>query len=348
MTLEALPKQETTSKLIEKIYDPIDRMSNLDFLSRDINRLKTITNPKISISPDKKEWEISNINFDFHGNKELYSMTTAGQVMLENVREINTPDWEIWSRTSKLKWEFFNSNNKRLVIWDKSNPEFKWYTNITAVLWDVTDIKNISSKSIVNYLNSNPDKAMYSDIIRASINRWIDPNVAIKIISPSIKHISLQSLERSAKVESILTWIERMRWLNNLPETEINNYIRNYYIENRVPNIISKNEAKKLIHKYFKFPLDSIKMDEALKVIKGESSYNICALRSFDKNPGWGNDIWLFQINSYWQRENMAKLGYESVDMFDVEKNMEVAVLAYKERWNTWKAWEAAKKIWLA
>jgi len=348
--IEEKPKitQQPYEKLPLLNENELSNMSNLDFLETPHNdRLQYISNVN---SKDILEKWAKYIEFNFHQNKKLYSMTTAGQIMPDEVRTIKTKDWKTWTRSeNSLSWEFFNENNVRLIIWEWMSSKFKWYKNIeiselatSEELWEIKDRKESELKK---YLENNNLEESYEDkdILIAIINKWLDPKIIFDIILPLVDNLSNE--ERSAKIEYILTWIERTRWKFNVPESELNDFMSTYLVENKVENIVSKEKISTLVQKYFP---TWVNIGEALRIIEAESSFNSNSKRDFYKNPGGWNDLWLFQINDYYQRDNIAKLGFTANDMFDVEKNIQVASIAYREAWNTWKPWIAAREMWLA
>jgi len=97
-------------------YEQLDKLSIED-------RLQFVTLWKVDA---KKLEEWSKIIFDFHNNKKLYDETSASFIFPSNILAIQA--WgEIFSR-EKWKWEFFNKKGVRLIIWDSSDVERKWYS----------------------------------------------------------------------------------------------------------------------------------------------------------------------------------------------------------------------------
>ena len=346
---EAIVEERSPAEEITELKEiTLQTISSIDFLKTSQNkRLKYITLWNID-SSRLITWEVKSLDFDFKWNKELYLKTTAGQVMPAEVRSIITPDWLIWKRSSNnLLWEFFDKNNKRLIIWDSSWVWFKWYSKIEGViLWDINTLTSNISTKFKAYSEKQENKDNF-DIIKASLERWIDPELAIRVIWNELNLV--QKNERSSKIEYILTAFLKVRWDYWLSELEINWFLETYILQKKNENKVEKSKISILIQKYFKFPEDikDQKIREALLIIWEESGFNSNDVRPFWENSRW-NDIWLFQINDFYQRENISRLGYARDDMFNIEKNIAVAALAYNEWWKTWKSWVAAIKLWLA
>jgi len=349
VNVEEKPKieQQPYEKLPLLNENELSNMSNLDFLETSHNdRLQYISSNGVNSKDILEKWA-KFVEFNFHKNRKLYSMTTAGQIMPDEVRNIKTDDWNIWKRSEKsLSWEFFNKNNVRLIIWEWMSSKFKWYKKIE--IWKVAnpeELKTITDnkkRELNKYLSENnlKENNENKDILIAIIERWLDPKSIFDIILPLVDNLSNE--ERSAKIEYILTWIERTRWKFNIPESELNEFMSSYLVENKVENIVSKEKVYTLVQKYFP---SWVNIDEALRVVEAESWFNSNSKRDFYKNPGGWNDLWLFQINDYYHADKMPK---NKNDIFNPETNIKIAAQIYREAWNSWHPWISAREMWIA
>jgi len=129
-----------------------------------------------------------------------------------------------------------------------------------------------------------------------------------------------------------------------IPEKEIKRIeILNY------PRYLSLNEKNKILSRVpfdIKKAIESIfpsnEVENAILVTYWESWFKVDNFRSAYKNPGGGNDLWLFQINDKYHPE------VRNINWKDPKENAKLAYKIFKQAWNSWKPWYAARKIWLA
>ncbi len=203
-------------KISAETREKLKTISSREFLKISENdRLKYITKNQID-SSKVSSWEIKEINFTFtfwvDFNKELYLRTTAGQVLPKEVKEVKV--WEeIYTRVW-LKWEFFNSKNTRLTIHEDTKLEI-------IKLRDAKEISDIETKNLsilaqLKQENKDFQNNLYDDLLKWSIDKWIDPKFAIFAFWDSLKEMDILSMDRKIKLEEFLTDYHRVR--NNFPE----------------------------------------------------------------------------------------------------------------------------------
>jgi len=353
-------------------------ITNREFLAISTDkRLQYITKNNIkSEDLTKEKLRITNLEFSFtfnwKFNRELWLKTTAWQVLPLEVREV-VNNWIIYKR-AWLEWEFFTEDNRRLIIneWTKLND---------IKIWDISEIKKQDNKKIKEYLNKYPENNSYSDIVNEAIKRNIAPDFAILVFWEKLKDLSLLSIERKVLLEDMFTEFDRLRpsiamwnwkklsnwkypnqlvielfkkfWGENwrqkvldywIPEKEIKRIeILNY------PRYLSLNEKNKILSRVpfdIKKAIESIfpsnEVENAILVTYWESWFKVDNFRSAYKNPGGGNDLWLFQINDKYHPE------VRNINWKDPKENAKLAYKIFKQAWNSWKPWYAARKIWLA
>jgi len=83
------------------------------------------------------------IIFDFGKNRELYNKTSAAFVIPSEVLAISA--WGDIFRRERWKWEFFNKEWKRLIIWNSSDVDRKWYSVV-----EINRVKNHFSQEKIN------------------------------------------------------------------------------------------------------------------------------------------------------------------------------------------------------
>ena len=164
--------------------------------------------------------------------------------------------------------------------------------------------------------------------------------------------------EAKIKEEDVPKVIEETARIKNLPKEDRKSYIEEAskeeeggffdFIKDTFSNWFGsdekdiKKDADSLLAKYF--PEDQI--ENAKKVIQGESGGNAGVIRPEEKNPGGGKDIGYFQINTKWQKPLLDELGLTEEDLLDLETNILVASEIY-HRNRGWGAWIHARKIGL-
>ncbi len=373
---EVLEKSKVEQK--ELSDEKLESITNHEFLRISLDkRLQYITKNHIkSEDLTKEKLRISNLEFtftfDWVYNRELWLKTTAGQVLPSEVREV-TSNGIIYKR-SWLKWEFFSEDNRRLII-------NQWTKIENIKIWDITKIEKQDNQKIKQYLEKHPENQKYSDIVDEAIKRDIDPKVAILVFSEKVKDLSLVSMERKVLLEDMFTEFDRLRpWITmwnwkilknwKYPDELVVNLLKKFGWENwkqkaekywikdseikRVENLNSpkylslseKNyilskvpyDIKKSIESVF--PVDEV--ENAILVAYWESWFKLNAKRDFYKNPGGWNDLGLFQINDKYHPE------VRNINWQNPEENVRLAYKIFKQAWNSWKPWYAARKIGLA
>lgn len=236
---ELSKKQENISKeIINKLYELREGMQksedkveyekwveweeNDDF---DKKKLKTISNNEfLKLNPEKRlqhitknhvdsesvaSWKVNDLEFTFtfdgKYNKELYLRTTAWQVLPKEVWVVEK-NWIIYERKG-LKWEFFTSWNKRLIIREATQ------INIEKVRTE-DEIKKIeeSNNSKIDIFEKSKDyKEGFDDIIAEAVKRWIDPKFAVLAFSEKVSKTK-NIFERSVLIEEMFTEYDRQRW----------------------------------------------------------------------------------------------------------------------------------------
>lgn len=183
-------------------------LSNRELLNFDREeRLEFVTNPIVDY-PDVVSWKVKDIKFYFdqRQNKDLFIKTTAWQVLPPNVREVKI-GWEVYSRIS-LNWEFFNENNERLIIKD--------WTKIEVVenesKENIAEIESKNEETSKNFIKTNPQFESFSDLVKLSIDKWIDPNFAIMVFWDKLKSIT-DPILRKSEIEDMLAEFDRVRWI---------------------------------------------------------------------------------------------------------------------------------------
>lgn len=181
------------------------------------DRLRYIMKPDINpknVSENVSNWKIKTLTFsfdldwDWKINKELYLKTTAWQVLPEEVESVSV--WnEIFSR-SWLAWEFFDKNNKRLLIHDNTTINIEKLRSAK----EIEQINANNSKIIEEY---NDSKNL--DIVSEAVKRWIDPKFAILAFWKIIESFSED--KKIFEMENIFTQFDRERWhINSLSNSE--------------------------------------------------------------------------------------------------------------------------------
>lgn len=379
---EAIENKKSTKENIKELSDDkLLSMNNREFLAiSDKKRLQYITTKDSSKIEDILEWkkDYLEFTFTFNGkfNRELWLKTTAWQVLPEWINEVKT-NWEIYSRTW-LDGEFFNDSNKRLVI----NEWTKLEKIKVLSKEEIEKATEENTKNYDSYVKENPKKSIFSDIIFEAVSRDIDPEFAISIFSPKISKLNIFSNERRVVLEDMFTEFDRIRswvtfwngkqlkWDKKYPDEFVVRLVRKinpdnikevskkYWIKESEVNRINSfrtaeylttsqrieiiNRApeyvKALVRKYF----PAWEYENALLVCNWESSFKKDAInKNTDKYSSV--DRGLMQVNDRWHSDK-----YRWENIFDPDVNMRVAFEIYKESWNSWKPWYAARKIWLA
>jgi hypothetical protein len=167
-------------------------------------RLKYVT--KNNILPSEIiDWTHKEITFSFDFdwnwkiNKNLYFKTTAWQVLPQEVESVSI--WnEVFSR-SNLAWEFFDKNNKRLII--HHNTAIKIEKLRTKEEIDELEKANF------NKVNTYEDSQDF-DIALEATRRWINIWLIFELFSKLLSNFSWT--EREIEMENLFTEVDRKRW----------------------------------------------------------------------------------------------------------------------------------------
>ena len=194
--------EKVNKSLSKKEIKEMKNISSTEFLQKPFSeRLKYVTIWNIdstAVSNGKiKELEI-NFSFDGKFNRQLYLNTTAGMILPLEVREVEV-NWVTYSRNN-LKWEFFSTNWKRLIIKDETKILIK---------------KLVSKEDLDKEFKSKIDLSKYKNPIDKEIaieaeKRWISESLALKLFSSVLKEAP-DNL-KSALLEDLFTEIDRKRW----------------------------------------------------------------------------------------------------------------------------------------
>lgn len=175
--------------------EKLKTISSKEFLSLPENeRLQYIT--KYNIDSDTiASGSVADITFSFDQdwdwqlNKELYMLTTAGQVLSKEVREV-TKDWEKYTRVW-LKWEFFNWE-KRLTIHDKTNISID-------KLGTPDELNNLEQENLKKYnefieKNSEFKDEKYTQTLKEAFSKWIKNENELKfLLTWNVKNLEKSS-----------------------------------------------------------------------------------------------------------------------------------------------------------
>lgn len=188
-------------------------LSSKEFLSLSPEeRLQYVTQDNID-SDSVSSGSVTDITFsfdqdgDWNLNKELYMLTTAGQVLPKEIRQV-TKDWQVYNRIG-LTWEFYNWE-KRLTIHDK--------TKVTlGEPMKAEELNKISEENIQKYnefVEKNPEfkDEKYNFAINEAIEKGIEPKMFLKVLSRRIEEFEKQASFEKTDVEFISTEVTKVPW----------------------------------------------------------------------------------------------------------------------------------------
>lgn len=156
--------------------DELKKMNNRDFLELDEDkRLQYVTKNSVD-SNNVSNWNINTLEFtfdkdwDWKDNKELFKLTTAWQVLPNEVREVES-NWNTYLRIW-LNGEFFSNSWERLKIYTWTSIEVKKVINEK----EISVLENKSIEKYNTFIKENPNywTEEYSDIIKVSFNKWLN------------------------------------------------------------------------------------------------------------------------------------------------------------------------------
>lgn len=193
--------------------EKLKNISSKEFLNLSKNeRLQYVTKDNID-SDSVSSGSVSDITFsfdqdgDWNLNKELYMLTTAGQVLPKEIRQV-TKDWQVYNRIG-LTWEFYNWE-KRLTIHDK--------TKVTlGEPMKAEELNKISEENIQKYnefVEKNPEfkDEKYNFAINEAIEKGIEPKMFLKVLSRRIEEFEKQSNYEKSDIEFISTEVTKIPW----------------------------------------------------------------------------------------------------------------------------------------
>lgn len=204
---------EEISKVSPEETQMLKKIESPDFLSMSIDRrLSYITKDNNSVE-DIVSWKTKNIEFNFtfdwEFNKNLYMLTTAGQVLPKEVREV-TSSWEVYERMW-INWEFYSkSSNQRLLI--------KQWTQIeVSKIWDKKELDMMekeTQKKYNEFVEKNPEykKPEYQNTITEIFNKWLDETEAKFILTWDYTKISNLNPENAKKILVVTKYLDNA-WL---------------------------------------------------------------------------------------------------------------------------------------
>ena len=205
-------KQETKAELT-KLDADMQKISHKNFLA-DVDfpdRLKHITDPNIDASELSETSKIE-FNFSFTSEKEnrnLFLLTTAGQVLPQSVDNVTTTDGKQYSRES-ISGEFFSSDGKRLIIRDKTQitiGDLRTHDEIAKLEKQATELlKNIQGATDEN-----------RELLSMWASKGINPELVLKFFSAFFGSKSFTEITSSMQ-EDFLTQVDREIGYMNMDE----------------------------------------------------------------------------------------------------------------------------------
>lgn len=194
---------ESSAERLELSSEHLQTITNKEFLRVDFERrLQYITSPKASFEK-VANWEQKEVSFtftfDWKFNRQFWLKTTAWQVLPQNVKTLQTQDWNIWNR-SWIAWEFFDKRWNRLIIWEG--------TKVT--IWNILSKEEIQKQTQDFNEKSLEYKSTWNeDLALESLKRWLDPKIWILLFQDKIKDLTW--IDRKVEIEDLLTEFERVK-----------------------------------------------------------------------------------------------------------------------------------------
>jgi len=168
-TLETI----AANKLSKQELKEYQTKTNIDFLSLPVEeRLRYITVWNIDANMlEDQEFQGLEFTFTYDGvfNKDLYIRTTAGQVLPNRVRQVQS-----WSEIFMRKWlngEFFTQSWKRLKIHEGTKIDIQIYAGHEQL----DEMENSFSQQLSHFSKTEKWLAL------AALKKWIDPNFFLLI-----------------------------------------------------------------------------------------------------------------------------------------------------------------------
>ncbi|MDD3793747.1 MAG: hypothetical protein PHI37_02960 [Candidatus Gracilibacteria bacterium] len=190
---------ENIAKMVDKVEFSAGINEKGTDLKYDTEKLKTISSKEfLSLSPAERLQYVTQYNVDSNSvssgsikditfsfdqdgdgkiNKELYMLTTAGQVLPKEIRQV-TKDGQVYDRIG-LTGEFYNGE-KRLTIHDKTKI-------ILGEPMKAEDLKAIESKNLEKYnefitKNSEFKDEKYTQTLKEAFSKGIDKENELKYL----------------------------------------------------------------------------------------------------------------------------------------------------------------------
>jgi len=185
--------------------EKLKTISNREFLSLDKSeRLQYVTKNNVD-SENISNWTVDNLEFtftyDWEFNKDLYVLTTAGQVLPKEVWTV-TVLWVEYSR-KWIDWEFFNWNN-RLKI-------HEWTDLDVNQLRTQEQLENMKFKNI-ELLEGFPQEQQ--GIVKEGLERGFTDKELISLLYEVL--VNSKNIDKKVRIEEIFTQVDRIRdmfWL---------------------------------------------------------------------------------------------------------------------------------------
>jgi hypothetical protein len=138
--------------------------------------------------------------------------------MPNNVKTLQTQDWNIWTR-NWIAWEFFDRRWNRLIIWESTKVTVLDLVSNEEIEKQVQDFrqKSLEYKSTWN-----------EDLAFESLKRWLDPKIWILLFRDKIKDLTWN--DRKVVIEDLLTEFERVK----------DYYVDDFYEEAQKWNYLTK------------------------------------------------------------------------------------------------------------
>ncbi len=386
--VELISITETISKMWDKLefsawidekwvklkYDTekLKTISSKDFLSLIENeRLQYVTKDNVdgnSLSSGSVKDIAFSFDQDWDGqlNKELYMLTTAGQVLPKEVREV-TKDWEKYIRVW-LKWEFFNWE-KRLTIHDK--------TNITInKIWTPDELNNLEQENLKKYnefveKNSEFNDEKYKNAIVEALEKDIEPKTFLKVLSRRLEEFEKINTFEKIDLEMISTELAKISGSNKSDLESTSKVLRRltpttwqeslkdlWFKEEEVKQYVAKNPDNS---KFSFWEIDSYTPAEYSFPAERSDSWTTLCSRTARKNLAnlwvkwdinqWSSakasfDIYGWDVLAFppkWETD--SKVADLYLDASPKNKDYGHRVAAFKE-WNQWFVLDPYYKIW--
>lgn len=243
-----------SNKLDMKEIDEMKGIKPNEFLRKidPKKRLRYITKSNVEAEQISEDW-VKELDFTFTYwdvfNKELYIMTTAWQVLPENVRVVNVW-WEEYSR-KWINWEFFTQSWRRLTIHE--------WTNLTITeFWDVDKLYEDFEKDLEKYKDTPDYELAYE-----AKKKWYNPDFVVSWLWEFVK-----DKKDKTEIEELLTDIARHENAFNESYPSENWTIKAWEITDKFAWYLlnafwAKEETFQKVSKEFKFDLKVLRETKA-------------------------------------------------------------------------------------